>query len=973
MPSHTPACALMRLHALEGAPWRWPVWQERTGIYHGLFPEDDKHLPSGWTRKNAEDVQSYFQNYLAQPNEDKKQQYQSKTNHPGKAVWTEFMKRNWPKWKIHSAVVEELNEWDCHPTAIVIREHNGDHHQWPHADGYAATILNTLGLKLFGEEAFLPNTTTLPQSVRKPLTIFVQRSWDTLRKAVGRLKSSAAKVEADARASFAELEGGKITKRSVAKAIQGIAQWKEVSELYNTAENVAKAEEMLGDLQVIMETLGVDIPKEKRVAKKAPCKVSKKSLATLATQEDVTDLWNLYHDYFEANVLGDEEQPLAALPTAMQELPAGDIGMEMEATMKFDTLAQRLGLYTGLPPVFNTHRHRSGISPWDDANVFEQAPTPTELSPLSLHWHQLAGVHSIVRRCFVNEKDPHLCKGVLVADEVGLGKTTQAITFIAFLNQCIHSQDNNLPLPPILIERPYLGAGKKIPSHLHLIVCPGTLIAQWVSELKTLFRPKMVDILVYDSSTDGAYFWGPDGPVKKSRHRQHNIIIVASQSVIANEFRDRHVLNQKPRKGSLPWDVPPQKPKATFSDSLFGQWFLTVTVDEAHHLRNLGIKHTATLRLLEKSNLRLIMTATPLHTSSKDISSLGRLVGISYFMDEMALFDEKADNSRLRKAKKLDDDGETLRVEQLQTTRRLHGKCKARMLRRTATSKDAEDKPLIDLPPYEEILAILTLTPREMEIIKDRSEAAKAVIAHYASGIIRTRNFYLEYRTAVGFANDNPGNPLPKFNTLAEWEELKSTKMDVCAKICSHLLIHDDVEDVKFENGEALIPVVEIDPKKPVTRKRRIIIYSEFTSMAPLLQNVLSLYSIKSLAINGAIPLEERDKRVKQLYDDDNDYRVLIFSSVGTVGLNLAVADTVIFFDQPWSAQDEQQIIGRAHRQPQKRVVKVFYLLANDSADLLMNSMARNKRDMFDAFVNKELREVDSRRTYPRNGRPRRR
>lgn len=59
--------------------------------------------------------------------------------------------------------------------------------------------------------------------------------------------------------------------------------------------------------------------------------------------------------------------------------------------------------------------------------------------------------------------------------------------------------------------------------------------------------------------------------------------------------------------------------------------------------------------------------------------------------------------------------------------------------------------------------------------------------------------------------------------------------------------------------------------------------------------------------------------------------------------------------DQPWSAQDERQIRGRAHRQPQTKNVKVIHLLASDSADLLMNDVARAKRDMFDAFVNKEL------------------
>lgn len=61
--------------------------------------------------------------------------------------------------------------------------------------------------------------------------------------------------------------------------------------------------------------------------------------------------------------------------------------------------------------------------------------------------------------------------------------------------------------------------------------------------------------------------------------------------------------------------------------------------------------------------------------------------------------------------------------------------------------------------------------------------------------------------------------------------------------------------------------------------------------------------------------------------------------------------------DQPWSAQDERQIRGRAHRQPQDKVVKVIHILASDSSDPLMYEVARGKRNMFDAFVNKELGE----------------
>jgi len=58
--------------------------------------------------------------------------------------------------------------------------------------------------------------------------------------------------------------------------------------------------------------------------------------------------------------------------------------------------------------------------------------------------------------------------------------------------------------------------------------------------------------------------------------------------------------------------------------------------------------------------------------------------------------------------------------------------------------------------------------------------------------------------------------------------------------------------------------------------------------------------------------------------------------------------------DQPWSAQDERQIRGRAHRQPQKKEVYCYHLLARDTADVILSAMARGKRTMMETFLSKE-------------------
>jgi len=80
--------------------------------------------------------------------------------------------------------------------------------------------------------------------------------------------------------------------------------------------------------------------------------------------------------------------------------------------------------------------------PWDDQSIFNVSKNriPSHLSILGLHWHQLAGIHSIVCTIFIATEDlSHPC-GVLIGDEVGLGKTAQAIGVIAFLNMVIFLQ-----------------------------------------------------------------------------------------------------------------------------------------------------------------------------------------------------------------------------------------------------------------------------------------------------------------------------------------------------------------------------------------------------------------------------------------------------------------------------------------------------------------------------------------------------
>lgn len=164
---------------------------------------------------------------------------------------------------------------------------------------------------------------------------------------------------------------------------------------------------------------------------------------------------NLYHEYFDQELNEEEEPPISDALPEKQKLNdcGGDFGMEEEAEMTPASLAISLGYRSGLPPSFNAVRDRSGTTPWDDPSSFSNLnmdALPDNLTPLRLHWHQLAGNHSIVRSILSPVPDSSHVLGILVGDEVGLGKTAQAIAVIAFFMQAVFVQEQKKKVPKIL-------------------------------------------------------------------------------------------------------------------------------------------------------------------------------------------------------------------------------------------------------------------------------------------------------------------------------------------------------------------------------------------------------------------------------------------------------------------------------------------------------------------------------------------
>ncbi|KAG5649443.1 hypothetical protein H0H81_003855 [Sphagnurus paluster] len=319
---------------------------------------------------------------------------------------------------------------------------------------------------------------------------------------------------------------------------------------------------------------------------------------------------------------------------------------------------------------------------------------------------------------FSPQASKRVCPGMLIANDVGLGKTFQAAALIAFLCELVTRHDlaptlespaTNMYLPPIIKSRPYLDGNLKLPDGAHLIVVPGTLIEQWYNELRIVFKPRHE--VAKSKKSDIGDFWAASGPFYKSK-----------QKALLKDFARLYLSFGTIPRDTMPWTHPNKRHDydTNVKKTLYGQQYLTVTIDEAQAFRNVGMKHSSALVILESAMLRIIMTATLLQTSTKDLAAMGRLIGIPHFLSEDALHEERADTTAIRKAKGFEvDDGEGEELRQVQSEMALHmqKKFQGRIISRKSSSKDWKGEALITLPGYDDVLLVVNPTAREMEII----------------------------------------------------------------------------------------------------------------------------------------------------------------------------------------------------------------------------------------------------------------
>nr|WP_189665573.1 SNF2-related protein [Pseudomonas oryzicola] len=121
---------------------------------------------------------------------------------------------------------------------------------------------------------------------------------------------------------------------------------------------------------------------------------------------------------------------------------------------------------------------------------------------------------------------------------------------------------------------------------------------------------------------------------------------------------------------------------------------------------------------------------------------------------------------------------------------------------------------------------------------------------------------------------------------------------------------------------------------------RRVLLFSQFTSMLALIEEELHKRKIRYSLLTG----DTRDRRtpVQQFQQGDSEV-FLISLKAGGVGLNLTAADTVIHFDPWWNPASENQATDRAYRIGQDKPVFVFKLITRGTVEEKIQLLQQEK------------------------------
>lgn len=321
-----------------------------------------------------------------------------------------------------------------------------------------------------------------------------------------------------------------------------------------------------------------------------------------------------------------------------------------------------------------------------------------------------------------------------------------------------------------------------------------------------------------------------------------------------------------------------------------------IILDEAQRIKNFTTKTAAAIKRLPRQHA-LVLTGTPLENKLEDVYSI-----VQFLQPDLLspLWQFAADHFLLSRTKK----GKILGYRNLE---RLHDKLENLVIRRT------KEAVLTELPDQIRNDYFIDLHPQQADI----------------------HNGY--FQSLLPLLNKKFLTPMD----LRRIQMLLLKMRQVCDS--THLI------DRETNISPKLAELASIVDELVIQNNRKVVIFSEWTTMTALIGRQLSAAQIPFVELSGKIPVKKRQLLIDE-FTTNPDCKVFLSTDAGGTGLNLQAADSVINFELPWNPAKLQQRIGRINRIGQQaRCINVINLIAKQSIEERILTGIQMKTDVFDA------------------------
>ncbi|KAK7722964.1 DNA repair protein rhp26 [Botryosphaeria dothidea] len=480
--------------------------------------------------------------------------------------------------------------------------------------------------------------------------------------------------------------------------------------------------------------------------------------------------------------------------------------------------------------------------------------------------------------------------GGIIGDEMGLGKTVQAISFIAGLH---YSAKLTKPV---------------------IVVCPATVMKQWVTEFHTWWPALRVSIL--HSSGSGMMDVKRESQIERDLETQPfnnkkklTRAEKAAKKIVDRVKTDGHVL------------VTTYSGLASYGEFLIPTEWEYAILDEGHKIRNPDSRVTIYCKELRTAN-RLILSGTPMQNNLVELWSLFDFI---YPMRLGTLPEFR---------------------NQFENPIRFGGYANASNLQVETAMQCAEI--------LKETISPYLLQRFKIDVAADLPKKTERVL--FCRLTVTQRQAYEEFLKS------------PEMNSILEGKRQALFGIDILRKVCNHPdLIHHKsarhTSDPKYGSGSKSGKMQVVKELIQMWKKKdhKTLLFAQHRIMLDILEKfVKKLGDINYLRMDGSTNIKDRQDLVDRFNNDPNLHVFLLTTKVGGLGVNLTGADRVIIYDPDWNPSTDVQARERAWRLGQKREVEIYRLMTAGTIEEKIYH-----RQIFKQFLtNKILRDPKQRQTF---------